>query len=174
MPRLGDLCAGCQHGFEVGEMLLAHLYATPEGYVRRDYCCRCQPPETPSPVGVWRTRRPEPNARKAATFDPEAIYSFFERLEDARDRPQIQLRFVLALLLWRKKVLKLDRTVTTGDGEVWRFTAAGAGTLHHVLRPELDEPELERLSGQLEQLLMGQPEGPGGLVAAIDGEVDDA
>ena len=85
------------------------------------------------------------------------MYEFFRRLE-ADPRPdQIQFRFVLALLLWRKHVMKLGRTLTIGEREEWEFSIPGSGEVHRVARPDLAEYELERLSGQLEQLLVLAP-----------------
>lgn len=156
MPRRTEACAGCQRGFEFGETFQAFLYEVADGYERRDYCAACQPPEVPAAVGVWKTRRPEPASRAVRPFDREAIYAFFERLEDAVEPQKVQLRFVLALLLWRKRVLKLERTAQLDDRDTWEFTAPRTGTLHRVARPELDEEELERLSEQLEHLLAGE------------------
>lgn len=156
MPRRNDACTGCQRGFAPGETLRTLLFDTPAGYERRDYCLTCVPPLEPAPLGVWKTRRPEPSTAKNLAFDREAIYGFFERLDDADDPRHVQFRFVLALLLWRKKVLRLERSAAAGGREVWEFIMARSGALHRVVRPELDEAELERLSAQLEQLLSGQ------------------
>ncbi len=170
MPRRASACAGCQREFEIGEALQAFLYDTAEGYQRLDYCTACAPPEDPIPVGSWRTQRPVPATKKVQPFDREAIYGFFERLEDAEHENQLQFRFVLALLLWRKKVLKLERTASVGDREVWEFTAAQTGSPHRVERPALAEDQLEHLSAQLEQLLAGQP---GDLDVAADVTAED-
>lgn len=157
MPRRAEQCVGCQRRFEIGENFRAYLYETDAGYERRDYCAACTPPEAPAAIGSWKTRRPEPAVKKAQPFDREATYAFFERLEDADEPHEVQFRFVLALLLWRKKVLKLERTVAADGREAWEFAATRTGTPHCVLRPDLDESQLERLSAQLEQLLAGQP-----------------
>ncbi|MFQ5806869.1 MAG: hypothetical protein ACE5I3_10505 [Phycisphaerae bacterium] len=156
MPRPGEACAACRRDFEPGETIQAYLYEFPEGYGRRDYCANCRPPDEPFAIGSWRTRRPQAVARKAASFDREAIYRFFEQLEDADTPEKRRLRFVLALLLWRKKVLKLDRSETTDKGEVWRFVIPASGETHTVERPDLEEEQLERLGAQLEGLLTGE------------------
>lgn len=157
MPGRGETCAACQRAFEIGETFRAFLYETDGGYERRDYCLDCQPAEEPAALGSWSTRRPELAVKKVQPFDREAIYGFFERLEDAREPNQLQFRFVLALLLWRKKVLRLERTVKEGGREVWEFLTARTGAGHRVQRPDLDEEQLEQLSVQLEQLLAAQP-----------------
>jgi len=113
MPRRGEACAACGRDFQPGETIRAYLYEFPEGYERRDYCANCRPPDEPFAIGSWQTRRPQPTAKKTSAFDREAIYRFFEQLEDADTPEKQRLRFVLALLLWRKKVLKFDRRIST-------------------------------------------------------------
>ncbi len=165
MPRRGDACVGCHRRFDVGEPFAVYLYESNAGYQRREYCERCSPTPQPEPVAVWKTRRPAPAARQAQPFDREAIYGVFERLEEAEQPQQVRLRFILALLLWRKKVLRLERTVEFDGREAWEFVVAQTGTLHRVVHPEMDEQELEHLSAQLERLLAGQPGDPAALMA---------
>lgn len=157
MPRSGEMCFGTRRAFEPGEEFKVYLYDTPDGYERRDYALDYEPPAEPAPLATWRTHRATETTRKLQAFDPQAVQMFFERLADATTPQQVQFRFVLALLLWRKKALRLERTRQVDEHEVWHFIAPRTGVLHDVTRPELDEAELESLSSQLEQLLAGQP-----------------
>lgn len=153
MPRRSDACCGCGVVFEPGANLTAILYDTLTGYERRDFCDACQPPADPSALGSWRTRRPMPTTRKTVAFDREAVLGFFQRLTNAESPEQLRFRFVLALLLWRKKALKFESSDTRSDGEYWRFTSVSSKERWDILRPELDEEEIDRLSKQLESLL---------------------
>lgn len=158
MPRRGDRCVACQREFVAGDALNVCLYDTPAGYERRDFCAACQPPAEPRPIGAWKSRRPQANAdgpRNLALFDKAAVLTIFEQLADATDRRQIQFRFVLALLLWRKRALKLEGTRDDGGIEHWDFTDPHTGASHPVARPDLDESELERLSAELEAIIAG-------------------
>lgn len=174
MPRRGEACSACRAAFEPGTAFNAYLYETSAGYERRDFCLICSPPAEPEPIGFWRTRRPQPTARKVAPFDREAVFAFFQRLSSPDTPERVQFRFVLALLLWRKKVLKFDDTVHADGNEIWRFTQPQTHDSFDVVRPELDEAEIERLSNQLEQLLAGQPGDLEPLEAAADGESQNA
>lgn len=156
MPHRTESCASCGRGFEIGETFRAFLYEAEAGYERRDYCAGCVPPDAVTPLGTWKTRRPQPSVSRARQFDREVTCSFFERLEDPQSPQQLQLRFVLALLLWRKKILKLERTLEAGGREIWEFHAPRNDVLHRVERPTLDEEQLEELSTQLEHLLAGE------------------
>jgi hypothetical protein len=149
-------------------VIQAYLFESAQGYERRDYCANCRPPDEPFAIGSWRTRRPVPAVKRAATFDREALQGFFEQLEDADAPEKLRLRFVLALLLWRKKVLKFDHSAMDNGTEVWHFLAPQSGAAHAVQRPELDEEQLERLGEQLEALLTGQVGEPRTMVGSAD------
>ena len=157
MPRPGKECIVCAHIFEAGEDFQACLYDTPQGYERRDYCSRCAPSIAPPPIGNWTTRRPETVSKITHALDYQAIYTFFRQLDETDQPEKIRLRFILALLLWRKKVLKLERSVTVDQREVWEFRLPATEELHRVERPALVEEQIEQLSNQLEQLLVGEP-----------------
>lgn len=153
MPRRSDCCRACQTVFEPGTAFNAFLYDAPTGYERHDFCLNCNAPIEPPPLGSWRTRRPLPAARKSFAFDREAVLGFFHRLRLAGTPEQQRFRFVLALLLWRKKALRFESSDARADGEYWRFAVPSSGERCDVLRPELDEEEIDRLSAQLEALL---------------------
>ncbi|MGD8452224.1 MAG: hypothetical protein PVJ57_10435 [Phycisphaerae bacterium] len=155
VTRAGRVCRQCERTFEVGEVFRAVLYETRAGYEREDYCQQCSPPADREPVGTWQAQRAAPTTAKTPSFDREAIYSFFMRLEDEDQPEKVQFRFLLALLLWRKKVLKFRETAEANGRECWVFSVTGGDQTYRVVRPELDEAQLEELSSQLEQVLAG-------------------
>ncbi len=157
MPRPGTACRACAHAFEPGETFRACLHEAGSGYERRDYCANCGPPAEPAALATWQTRRPAPATKKIQPFDRAAMYEVFRRLDDSPEPEKAQFRFVLALLLWRKRVLKFERSRAAADREEWEFSVPASGEVHRVARPDLAEDELERLSGQLEQLLAAAP-----------------
>lgn len=163
MPRLSDRCQ-CGAEFEVDQPLTAALLETPQGYERHDYCPACELPAGDAVVAHWKTRRRPPrDADKRVTFDAQAILSFFERLsadEDAvaASAEKTQFRFVLALLLWRKKLLNFEATEHEDEREFWLFNTKRSSDRYRVLRPAIDETEMEQLSLQVEALLSGQIE----------------
>lgn len=155
MPRRGERCAACDAVFDAGTVMHACLFVTTAGYERRDYCTSCGPSGDTPPVAEWRTRRQAPEKPRRA-FDRDTIIAFFQRLTEPQSPEQLQLRFVLALLLWRKKILQLVETEPGADGEIWRFRAPADNTRYDVVRPELDDDRAEALSSQIEQLLSGE------------------
>jgi hypothetical protein len=157
MPRPANACAACARPFQVGQVLLAHLVETSTGYQRQDYCLTCAPAPGPQTVAVWHTRRPAAPPRPAHSFDRAAAYDVFQSL-DAEDPNKLRLRFLLALLLWRKNTLRLTGRQTRNGREFWEFLHPASGRQYCIEHPVLPEDELDRLSNQLQQLLAGPPE----------------
>ena len=67
------------------------------------------------------------------------------------------MRFVLALLLMRKKLLVYDRSCTGEDGaEVWTMHFKGSDQTYQVTDPHMDEEKISQVSQQLGQILEGE------------------
>lgn len=148
----------CTRVFEINDPLRVLLLAVPNGYERRDYCLQCVPDDVAiAALASWQTRRPPPSRTKPRPFDAETVLTFFRRLGVAETPEQRQFRFVLALLLWRRKVLRFERSVAGQSAELWEFTARD-GERFQLERPRLEESEVEALSAQLEALLAGAAE----------------
>lgn len=69
--------------------------------------------------GHWRAKMQPPGQSKKVLIDDAAMLDLFEQLEEAEDPSKIMFRFVLALILIRKKLLKYEGTR--------RDSAGGAG-----------------------------------------------
>lgn len=157
MPRRSTCCLGCGEAFEIGQDIIAQLVAAEDGYARRDYCTTCAIPDNAKPLATWRTQRPEPaRPTQPTALDLNAAVGLLDGLAEDESPERGQLRFVLALLLWRKKLLKYAATETNDDGETWVFAHAKGDATYRVAKPSLSEDELDALSGQLEALLRGE------------------
>lgn len=160
MPRAAIRCAACEREFEAGELHQAMVIVAGDGYERKDLCLGCPPPSLLEPLGAWRVRRPQPQSRLRPALDREALYGVFSRLSDGDERSR-RFRFGLALLLWRKRVLQLSDTMLRDGEERWCFVAPRREQRFEVVRPDLDDEAVERVSAELELLLSGD-------AAAID------
>jgi hypothetical protein len=69
------------------------------------------------------------------------------------EQEKINFRFVLALILMRKRRLKYDATKTEDGREIWRLRVVGEGVFTEVVNPHLDEEQIEQLSSQIGQIL---------------------
>lgn len=142
-----------------GEVYYAVLFETPDGFERKDYS---EASWTGPPEGAfcyWKSRVPIRETKtEPLVVDVALLMELFLRLEDETTEIKQQLRFVLALLLMRKKQLRFDGAVREDGREYWRMLRVADKSEHKVLNPRLDEPTVERLSHQLTAILSGDVE----------------
>jgi len=79
--------------------------------------------------------------------------AFFERLAKETEREKINFRFVLALVLMRKRRLKYNSTKTKDGSEIWCLRLAGEKQIVEVTNPHLDAEQIEKLSSQIGRIL---------------------
>jgi len=86
--------------------------------------------------------------------DDEMLMTFFERLAEETEQERINFRFILTLILMRKRCLKYDSSRIEDGSEIWRLRIVGSDKQFvEVINPHLDEEQIERLSSQLSQIL---------------------
>ncbi|MEL7473160.1 MAG: hypothetical protein AAGK04_07575 [Planctomycetota bacterium] len=113
---------------------------------------------TKAPTGVfasWRTVRPDPSAKPDPLIDAGSLMELFESLGGAEDTRRQVFRYVLALLLIRKKKLEY---LGAADG-VLRVRERGPkdapSETQHVVNPGMDDDAVAAAIEQLSQVMSG-------------------
>ena len=148
----GQCCATGQK-IEVGQEYYAALVETDQGFERRDFSVDGWEKERPQVYCFWRTRLPEPNQKRPLFIDDQMLVAFFDRLAVETEPERVAFRFVLGLILMRRRRLKYEATVTSEGNEVWRLRWVGQKDTVDVVNPHLDEEQISQLSGQIGQVL---------------------
>ena len=147
-------CYGSGKKIEYGEEYFGALVETDEGLARRDFCADYWQEQKPEVFCYWKTKLPQPDQKKQIFVDDEMLMAFFERLERETEQEKVNFRFVLALVLMRKRRLKYDLSRIEDGKEIWRLRIAGGDKeFVEVINPHLDEVQIERLSSQIGQIL---------------------
>lgn len=149
-------CTHCEAKFAEGQSYYSVLLEQSDAFERKDYCETCFHGHRPADLfSFWKTSVPieDEDGDKKPVLDVESVMDFFRRLSSDQQEQRVAFRFVLALMLTRKKVLKLEGSDKREDGsEVLVFKERG-GELHEVLQPDLDESEIGSVSEELGRLL---------------------
>ncbi len=103
----------------------------------------------------FKTHVPIREKRRRLLVDNDVLINFFSRLADETEPLRVQFRFVLALILMRKKILRYDGCEKVDGQEVWQMTLHADQTQHRVVDPKLTEEQIEGVSGQLGAILHG-------------------
>ena len=152
-------CATTGFAIKEGEEFYTVLIEAGESFTRADYSLKSW---TGPPEGAYchfKTRMPVKEKRKRMLVDKQLLVSFFERLADETELARLQFRFVLALILMRKRLLRYQDSATEDGREVWRMTLTRDKSVHRVINPRLSDEQIEDVSRQLSAILhsdMGQ------------------
>ena len=155
LERSAGRCVKTGREFAPGETYHVVLYKENDGLRREDYSEQVwsDPPE--GAFCCFKTRKPDtqPDKKKRLLVDDEVLIDFFIRLKDEQERSRLQFRFVLALILMRKRLVKYEQTRTDGPAEIWRMRLMRDRTVHEVVNPRLNDEEIEDVSRQLTAVL---------------------
>ena len=77
----------------------------------------------------------------------------FERLEGQTEQGRVSFRYVLALLLMRRKRLKFEEARNDGDREVLVLKCGRTGTRHEVANPHLTDEQMAAVQEDVFQAL---------------------
>ena len=146
-------CHGTGNTIEYGQEYYGALVETENGLERRDYCSEYWDAHKPEVFCYWKSKLPNPEQKKQIFVDDQMLMAFFERLENETDPEKINFRFVLALVLMRKRLLKYDNTKKEDSMEVWTLRVTGEKRTVDVLNPNLDQDQIEQLTSQIGQIL---------------------
>ena len=146
-------CATTGRRFEEGEAFYTVLFEDGESFGRADYSVDVWkgPPE--GAYCFFKTHVPVKEKRKKLLVDDELLINFFRRLELETEPVRIRFRFVLALILMRKRLLRYEESAVEEGEEVWRMTLVCDRSAHRVINPRLTDDQIDDVSQQLSAIL---------------------
>ena len=144
-------CAGTGDPIEPAAEYFATLVETPQGLERRDFCEKYWREHKPAVFCYWKTKLLEQEQKKKLFIDDDMLMALFERLAAETNREKVNFRFVLSLILMRKRLLKYDSSFNQDGNEVWRLrvVASVAKDMVDVVNPRLSQEQIEQLSHSL-------------------------
>lgn len=149
------LCGACQRPFQDGEALYSLLHLAAEPLRREDRCERCfVDPGAVDGLLFWRTHHVQDGSRRLAV-DFDAIEELFVALESRKEPRSMELRYLLALLLLRKKRLKLVGVRRSEAGETMCVRRPRRTEEFEVAVFELDGERARALKADLARIFEG-------------------
>lgn len=146
-------CFGTNRQFAVGEEYYAALVQTDAGLERRDFSAEYWEAQKPQVYCFWKSRLANPQQKRKVFIDDTMLMAFFDRLATETEPEKINFRFVLMLVLMRKRKLKYDSSRTEDGREIWTLRVIGQDRSEEVINPHLTEEQIGQLSEQMGQIL---------------------
>jgi hypothetical protein len=143
-------CALTGREFAEGEEFFSVLVREGKDLRRRDYALDAWtgPPE--GTLGWWKSRLPSRDVKKNRMATSELLLELFGQWtgDDQRD-----LRYVLALLMIRRRILRLEETIEDQRGEVLVLYSPREETTYEVPVVMPDDARASEIQEQLSRLL---------------------
>ncbi|HUU91049.1 MAG TPA: hypothetical protein VM238_07550 [Phycisphaerae bacterium] len=153
-------CQGCARPFGVGDEYYSAVLEVEgdEMFARHDFCPDCWKPGAAEYFSFWKTRVPEPEQprrRGPQLVDLSRLMELFEHLGDAEEERALRFRYVLTLVLMRKRRLRVlsSRRLAGGRGEELTLREPGTDRRHLVRAPSISDDEIRAVSDRLRDVL---------------------
>lgn len=163
IPRSTNRCASTGEALVPGELMVVVLLDghSEDELERLDYSFKAweggaRPDEDRRVFATWRTHVNEPGKKQDAIISADGLLDLFEQLGEAEEPKRVAFRYVLALMLMRKRQLEY---VGTKEGKLLVLPKGSEeGTEPIAVHDpqasgELDEEALAELVEQVEQVL---------------------
>lgn len=136
-----------------GEKYFSVLFDEQGTFVRRDYSAECWsgPPE--GAYSFWSGKLPQEQGARRAPIDDEMLFECLRRMDGETEPAKIKFRYVLALLLMRRKKLKLVEAHREGDHDVLTLQSPQRGERVTVIDPQLSDEEMNAVQDEVFEVL---------------------
>jgi hypothetical protein len=157
IQRCSRRCAQTQREFQPGDVYYSVLVPRGSQVVRLDYSEPAWEGPPDDAIGFWRARVPAPDSQRAQWAPNDVMLDYFERL--AADPARSDVRFVLALLLLRRRILRLETTEQCEGQEVLVLHCPRKDSEYKVLQLEPEPQRVREIQEELARLLFDDAEG---------------
>jgi hypothetical protein len=146
-------CAATGRDLLPGEKFYSVLLDEDGKFVRKDYGGDAWhgPPE--GTFSFWMGRVPAQEQDRRPRFDDEMLVECFQRLEGQTSPEKVNFRYVIALLLMRRKRFKFDEARMEGDVEILRLRCSKTRAQFHVVNPRLTEEQMAAVQEEVVKVL---------------------
>jgi len=148
-------CAATGRELRPGEDVFSVLVSEGGKLVRHDYAAEAWegPPE--DAVGWWKSQIPRPDAKRLHWAPNDVMLQFFEDLEEQPARQD--MRYVLALLLVRRRVMRLEEESRDEQGrQTLVLYCPRRETTYRVAVVLPDESRIQEIQQELAALLFSR------------------
>lgn len=189
--RRYGVCAGCERAFDDGERIVNSLSVGPEGLDRQEHCVQwwegkqegCATQECSAACGeraqaleggagddpdstaqdlFWWYGRHLVDRKRTVQLDLGALERLFLELEGREEQGLRELRYLLCLLLMRKRRLKVEKLIRDGSEEAFLVRRPRHEGRYKVYVYDFDADRMAEMRTELQSIFDGA-EGEGGI-----------
>ena len=121
--------------------------------LRKDYGADAWQGPPQGTFGFWTGKVPAEDQQHKPRFDDDLLEDCFLRLEGQNEAGRVNFRYVVALLLMRRKRLRFEQTVTSDGTEKMCLRCLRTGERHEVVNPRLNPEEMAQVQEEVFKVL---------------------
>jgi hypothetical protein len=110
-------------------------------------------------VCFWRTTAPAPDERRRLLVDDDTLVELFDRLDGDERAQRRAYRWLVCLILLRKRLLRQVRVEREGEDEWWLVQKRGAEEGAPPIRvpnPRIKDEDLQELAEHLGEVMQSE------------------
>lgn len=146
-------CAVSGRELRPGERFYSVLLEEGGKFLRRDFSQEAWQGPPAGAFSFWLSRVPEEEGNRRPPVDNEMLVDCFQRLEGQTDPARVHFRYVVALLLMRRKRLKFEEARVEEGQEILSLRCTKSRTVYRVLNPRLTEEAMAAVQGEVFKVL---------------------
>ena len=146
-------CSVTGRELKPGEKVYSVLLDEGGKFVRKDFAVEAWQGPPQNAFSFWAGRVNAGDKKRRPPIDDELLLDCFQRLDGQIETERVNFRFVVALLLMRRRRLKFEEARTEDGQEVLYLRCNQTGTHHRVVNPNLTEDETAAVQQDVFQAL---------------------
>jgi hypothetical protein len=146
-------CAATGRELRPGEKCYTVLLDESGRFLRQDYGLEVWQGPPANAFGFWLGLIPRDEANRRPRIDDDLLLDCFQRLEGDTEPSRINFRYIVALLLMRRKRLKFEEARAADGREVLVLRCVRTRAVHEVLNPGLTDEELAAVQEEVFKVL---------------------
>jgi hypothetical protein len=146
-------CAVTGRELKAGEKYYTALLEEHGKFLRQDYSGEAWHGPPAGAFSFWCGRVPAQEEGRRPRIDDDLLADCFQRLEGQNEPGRVSFRYVVALLLMRRKRLKFEEARTEDGQEVLRLRCTRTGAEYEVINPRLTEEEMVAVQEEVFKVL---------------------
>ncbi len=136
-----------------GERYYTALLEEGDQFVRQDFSSEAWQGPPVGAFSFWAGRVHEANEPNRPRFDDDVLEECFQRLEGQLEPSRVNFRYVVALLLIRRKRFRFEQTIDEDGVEKIQMSNHRTGDKHLVMNPQLTDEQMAEVQSEVFRVL---------------------
>ena len=146
-------CAATGRELQPGERYFTALIEDGAAFVRQDFASEAWKGPPHAVFSFWTGRIPQPDEAAKPRFDDDLLEECFHRLEHETEPSKVNFRYVVALLLIRRKRLRFEQSIEQAGVETLEVSDVRTGDKALVTNPQLSAEQMAEVQAEVFRVL---------------------